>query len=469
MFITYLQRELRQRMRQTVAISLGLALGIGLVITVSAVSAGLKDAQDSVLRSLYGVGSELTVTQAPSGGRPTPSPSPPPGRKGSSGSRPPEGPTQQDTLFSRQLGPLPSSSIDSISELDAVTSVAGGLTLTDLQVTTAPLAASPATGSAQPRPSQSNRPGPINTRMFGVNGVDLAHPDIGPFGSTKLTAGRTLTSADSDADVAVLDSAYAGEQKLKVGSTFTVAGAALTVIGVVSRPEGSAPSDVYIPLPRAQTLAGLANQVNVIYVAATSSAEIDGLRQDISRLLPTATITTTGDFADAIAGSLSTAASLADDLGRWLAIAVLAAAFLIASLLTVAAVSRRVREFGTLKALGWPNRRIIGQVIGEAIVTGIFGGALGVALGYSVATLITTVAPSLTASIGQGAGPAGQGTAPAATSTTDPVVVQLTAPVAPSVIVLAVLLAVTGGLVAGSIGGWRAARLRPAAAFARMA
>ena len=57
MFVTYLRRELRQRMRQTVAIALGLALGIGLVITVSAVSAGLRDARDTVLRALYGVGS----------------------------------------------------------------------------------------------------------------------------------------------------------------------------------------------------------------------------------------------------------------------------------------------------------------------------------------------------------------------------------------------------------------------------
>jgi predicted lysophospholipase L1 biosynthesis ABC-type transport system permease subunit len=46
--------------------------------------------------------------------------------------------------------------------------------------------------------------------------------------------------------------------------------------------------------------------------------------------------------------------------------------------------------------------------------------------------------------------------------------VSLTAPVAGHVIALAVLLAVAGGLLAGSLGGWRAARLRPAAALARV-
>ncbi len=44
----------------------------------------------------------------------------------------------------------------------------------------------------------------------------------------------------------------------------------------------------------------------------------------------------------------------------------------------------------------------------------------------------------------------------------------LTAPVTATVIVAAVALAIAGGLIAGAFGGWRAARLRPAAALARV-
>jgi putative ABC transport system permease protein len=62
MFVTYLQRELRRRTRQVVFISLGLAIGIGLVITVTAASAGVAQAQGAVLHSLYGVGTDITVT-----------------------------------------------------------------------------------------------------------------------------------------------------------------------------------------------------------------------------------------------------------------------------------------------------------------------------------------------------------------------------------------------------------------------
>ena len=86
--------------------------------------------------------------------------------------------------------------------------------------------------------------------------------------------------------------------------------------------------------------------------------------------VPRATVTTSPDLANEVTGSLSSASSLANDLGKWLAIAVLIAAFLLASLLTMAAVSRRLREFGTLKAIGWRSRRIVSQVMGESIALG---------------------------------------------------------------------------------------------------
>ena len=65
MFLIYLRRELRRRMRQATFIALGLALGTGLVITVTAAAAGVRNAQSAVLHSLYGVGTDVTITQPP--------------------------------------------------------------------------------------------------------------------------------------------------------------------------------------------------------------------------------------------------------------------------------------------------------------------------------------------------------------------------------------------------------------------
>src|SRR5689334_24668716 len=64
-FLTYLRRELRRRMRQAIFIAIGLAIGIGLVITVMGASSGVKAAQAKVLRALYGIGTDVTVTTKP--------------------------------------------------------------------------------------------------------------------------------------------------------------------------------------------------------------------------------------------------------------------------------------------------------------------------------------------------------------------------------------------------------------------
>src|SRR5215472_4144231 len=406
MFLTYLRRELRRRLRQAVFISLGLALGVGLVITVTAASGGVQNAQATVLHSLYGVGTDVTVTKAAAKGSGEPV-----GfqirqelKSGLSGSHPAAG-----TNFSRNLltsvasglGLLNSSAAASIARLPDVSAAGGALGLTDLEV-------SGTIGSGGGRGGGGSANSTINTSSFSVLGTDTATGRIGPLSSGKLTAGRTFTSSDAKASVALVDADYAAQHKLKPGSVVTVGngsgnGTAFRVIGVVRAPPGVTPADVYIPLARAQALGAplsgtsLTGKVNTIYVTAASASDIGAVQREISALLPSATVTTSGDLAGEVTGSLAGTATLASDLGRWLEAVVLLAAFSVASLLTIAAVSRRVREFGTLKALGWRTRRVVGQVMGETVTMGIAGGLAGVALGFAGAALVARLAPPLTA------------------------------------------------------------------------
>jgi ABC-type antimicrobial peptide transport system permease subunit len=483
-FFTYLRRELRRRRRQASFIALGIAVGIGLVITVTAASTGVKNAQGKVLHALYGVGTDVTVTQSPKVGSGAPAGFGFRGRSGASGGTK----INADVLVNPSLGTLGSSAVTSISQLKHVSAAAGGLTLTDTKIS----GKIPKFSSGGGVPSSGGAPssgggggnfrGNIKTNSFTVSGVDLATAKVGPLSSGKLKSGATFSTSDAHSDVAVVDANYATQKKLAVGSTVTVAKTKFKVIGIVSVPQGGSPPNVYIPLARAQSLAGMSGKVNTIYVSATSAANIGGVSREISSLLPKATVTTSSSLASEVTGSLSSASSLANNLGKWLAVVVLIAAFLLASLLTMSAVSRRVREFGTLKALGWRSRRIIGQVMGESITIGIVGGAAGVALGFAGAAIVSSVAPSLSASVGSttgsaatggaqaagGFGPPGGGPARTAASTPHSVAVHLTASVTVSAVILAVVLAIAGGLIAGSFGGWRAARLRPAAALARV-
>ena len=471
-FVTCLRRELQHRLRQAIVIALGLAVGIGLVVTVTAASAGVRQAQAAVLKALYGVGTDIVITTA--------APAPPkPGSPGAGKYQQTFTPGQKPQNVSELglppgLGLLGSSSVPKVARLGGVAAAAGGLTLANTTLTI------PSIAQEQSGHLPANATGSTIT----VDGVDLAHAGLGPFASATIRSGRSFTAADADRDVAVVDSGYATASKLTTGSAIDIAGHAFTIIGITLQPQGGGSADAYIPLARAQALArfqasDLDGKVDAIYVKAASAAAIPAVQNEVAALLPGATVTSSASLAGAVSGSLASAASLAEDLGRWLAVAALVAAFTIASLLTMAAVARRVREFGTLKALGWRSPRIVAQLLGESAVIGVAGAAAGVALGFAGTALVQALAPELSAAVANNPGSAppqnvslnpGSGgiqhhIAPGALRT---VPVHLTAPVTLTAITVAVALAIAGGLIAGSAGGWRAARLRPAEALGRI-
>ncbi len=467
-FVTYLRRELSRRMRQAVVIALGLGLGVGLVVTVSAASAGVARAESTVLGALYGVGTDVTVT----GEAPHPT-APPPGAQAAQ--LPPDGnplevctngtcvnmagKTQSD--LNAPYSGFSASKVAEAARLPGVAAAAGGITILD-QLTTFPTSgyAPPAFGG------------------YTVDGVDTENTWLSPLGAASLVSGHWFTAADANAGVAIVDSEYATSNRLTIGSAVTVGQSGYTIIGIVSQPQGSNPPSVYIPLARAQVMTleagSLRNEVNTIYLTAASAADIPAVSKEIRRLLPGTIVTTAGNLASQVTGSLTSAVSLVHNLSRWLTVLALAAAFAAASLLTLAAVSRRMPDFGILKALGWRSRRVIAQVLGESAAIGIAGAAAGVGLGFAGAAIIAAVAPKLYATAGADnlpkpiPQPGTRQILIGGSSLIHVVPVPLNPAVGGGVITLAVVLAVAGGLLAGAFGSWRIASLRPGAALARV-
>ncbi|MFC8272764.1 ABC transporter permease [Streptomyces sp. NPDC057271] len=489
MFFTYLRRELRRRRKAALVVASGLALGIALVIVVNSVASGMKQAQTQVLESLYGLGTDLTVTKAweeP--------------QAGGQAQRPrfefdanEDGEEQSsDRLMVQGFQTLPASTSATVAKQAGVAQAVGGLSLVNLKID----------GEfrrgefKQAQPAQPGTPGGGNgggggggrvegggaafdVNSFTLYGTDVTAPDLGPLTTSSLTKGRTFKATETDAAVVVIDSAYAKQEGLDVGETLTVRGVKFEVVGIATADSGQAAAQVYLPLTKAQTLSDSKDKITTVYVKATDSTKIEAVKAAIQKNVTGTTVTTSADLAETVSGSLDTAADLATNVGKWLSYAVLVAAVLVAGLLTSSAVSRRVREFGTLKALGWKSGRVTRQVMGEALVNGLIGGALGIAVGLAGAYLVTAVSPTLTAELGGGAltggGPGGGrmlgGPGMAAVrdagggNTLD---IALTAPVSLTTVGLAVLLALGGGLVAGGFGAWRASRLRPADALRRV-
>jgi ABC-type antimicrobial peptide transport system permease subunit len=485
MFFTYVWRELRRRRRQALLTSLGLALGVALVVIVSAVTAGVGNAQDDVLESLYGVGTDVTVTKA--------------AELENASVRGQFQMTTDDVekvgdqfvrdsvLATPGSGNFNDARVAEIAGMEGVSATVGALALTNARVTgdyewlearelqAQQQGAGGGFGQGPPPEGEqgAQQERPIEITTYSMAGVDVSNVELGPLGGTEVVDGRLFEPTETKDFVAVLSQSYATQEGLGVGDELSIDGKEFEVVGIVASEARGGGVNVYMPLLRAQKMVDLEGKVNQMYVRADSAEQIPAVEAEIAALLPSATVTSAEDLAEDVTGSLGSASSLADQLGTWLAVAVLAAAFLVAGLLTMAGVSRRTTEFGTLKAIGWRSRRIVGQVMGESLLQGVIGAVVGVALGLLGAFLVAQFSPGLEASVTTGpeidesAGPMGR-MAGDLLNQTQTVTTELTAPVGPELVLLAVGLALAGAVFAGILGGWRAARLRPAEALRRV-
>lgn len=307
-----------------------------------------------------------------------------------------------------------------------------------------------------------------STSTYTVAGVNPADTTSGLVTKAQLVKGAWLSSTPSVAKSQVLvTTAYASQKGLKVGDTLTINKVGYRIVGLVNPTLTGDVSDVYFSISNLQTLSTNSNRINEVLVSVDNANDVNAVAKAIKKALPGATVLTSASLADQVTGSLSNARKLANDLGGALALVVLLAAFLIAGLLTLSSVSKRVREIGSLRAIGWSRGRVVRQIMAETLGIGVVGGVVGIAVGAVICLIIGAVGPALSVSstgLAVGASKV-SGLLGQTTSATVARTVHLTAPIHPLTIVIAFAGALLGGLIAGAVGGWRAARLAPASAL----
>ena len=470
---------MRRRRGRTLLTALGLAVGVGLVATVTALSQGLDDAQDEVLRPLTGVGTDMSVSKT-AGAADRPGLAVRVGKLGDPG----EKFTREDYVSPR--GTFSAGDAARVGKIDGVAGVAASLTLNRLQVSgEVPEEGGGAVNRVGAPPPSG--PEALDFDSSTVTGVDTTQPGLAPVTPERVRSGSWFTRGGKRE--AVLSADYARKNRIRVGESITLKGRKYEVVGLATQPLGGQSSDIYVRLAELQKLSGREGEVNGLSVRAESGDAVEAVAKRLEEAIPGADVTTAKDLADRVSGSLVDAKNLSSKLGTALAIVALVAAFLIAALLTLASVNKRVRELGTLKAIGWPQRLVVRQVTGEALAQALLGGLIGAVIGIGGAALIGAVAPELEATVADNApaapgpgpgpggpqpagpgGPAPAGPGPAAAFGQGQIEsgsskVTLDAPVDPSLVLLAIGLALVGGLVSGAVGGARVARLRPADAL----
>jgi ABC-type lipoprotein release transport system permease subunit len=303
------------------------------------------------------------------------------------------------------------------------------------------------------------------TKSYTVAGVDPSDTSTGLITTAQVVSGKWFGT--KPADEILVNTAYASTNDIKVGQQLTIDKTVFTVVGLVNPTLTGDTSDIYFDLPTLQTLASNTSRVNEVLVKVAKSSDVNAVAAAIHKKIPGAQILTDKQLSGQVTGSLSDAHTLATHLGGALAVIVLLAAFLIAALLTLSSIAKRVREIGTLRAIGWSRGRVIRQIVAETVGIGILGGILGVAVGIGVCALIGAVGPALTStSSGTAVGASAVGTIfHHATASAASAKVHLRAPIDLAIVLLGLGSAIVGGLVAGIAGGWRASRLAPAVAL----
>jgi putative ABC transport system permease protein len=248
-------------------------------------------------------------------------------------------------------------------------------------------------GSSSSSGSGSTTTFTIPVRLIGTNSPGNALVGGANGGGTeKLTSGTSF-SPTSKADVALVGSTIATKNKLKVGSTFTVYGKTVTVVGIYNAGSSFTDSDVLMPLATVQTLASASGQVTDATVVVNNISNVSSVTKAITAKL--------GSKADVTSTEATVATELAPlnsvkTISTYTLIGAIIGAAIILLLSMLMIVRERRREVGVLKALGAPNRSIIGQFIAESTTFTVLGSVVGLIIGIALSSPITSALVSAT-------------------------------------------------------------------------
>lgn len=204
-------------------------------------------------------------------------------------------------------------------------------------------------------------------------------------GTFSLTSGKVF-SANSTADVAVVGSALASKNSLKVGSTFSAYNTTITVIGIFNAGNTFSNSQLLLPLATEQTLSAQPGDITEAVANVNLVTNVASVTAAAEKVLGSA-----ADVTNAAAQAQTTVAPLKNiqTISVYSLVGAVIAGSVIILLTMVMIVRERRREIGVTKAIGATNIGIMLQFMTEAVTLTVLGAIIGIVIGFIAGNPIT--------------------------------------------------------------------------------
>ena len=195
--------------------------------------------------------------------------------------------------------------------------------------------------------------------------------------ATDIVSGRLLQPGDKKH--VMLEETFARSEKLSVGQTFTIGNEFFQVAGILSPGTRPAKADIYMPIDESIKLIEtrlkepLAGRVNMVLVHGISSTASSAAIADTKSILGERSTTVGyGCFDPA-----SKAIGMTQDTGAFVTKLVLFSVVLLIFIMQYSSVYDRKKDMGILKAIGWSDRVIMGQILSESMIQAVVGAFAG--------------------------------------------------------------------------------------------
>ncbi len=237
--------------------------------------------------------------------------------------------------------------------------------------------------------------------------------NVSVFGGSTLTwkSGKAF-DANADKTVAVLGTAIAEKNNLRVGSTFTAYGEKIEVIGIFDAGNTFANNGVFTSLSTLQRISTQTGSVTGATVTVDSLDNLAATTTAVKSILgDTADVTNSQDVANNTVKPLESVKTIS----LFSLIGAIIAGSIIILMTMMMIVRERRREIGVMKAIGSSNVGIVKQFVVEAVTLTVFGLVVGLGIGVAAAAPLTnslvstSTATTQTAQRGPGGGPGMRG------------------------------------------------------------